>query len=50
MSHKNPLFVKRLLMVDEQTENIPEGALGAVLLWKSMMGIGESGDVARGWD
>jgi hypothetical protein len=21
----------------EQTENIPEGALGAVLLWKSMM-------------
>jgi hypothetical protein len=21
----------------EQTENMPEGALGAVLLWKSMM-------------
>jgi hypothetical protein len=34
----------------EQIENIAQAHTRAVLLWKSMMAQGESGDVAGAWD
>jgi hypothetical protein len=37
-------------LVLEQTENMPEGALGAVLLWKSMMAPAKAATRAEAWD
>ena len=34
----------------EQTENMPEGALGVVLLWKSMMAQEKAATGPGAWD